>query len=593
MQKNSLIRFLLLASIALLTVVPLVAETPDLVAVTNEVTSELASIVARYSSDSRALSRRYDASPSPAADVRWRSFYDGWKTAMAEIDFDDLSVEGRIDYILLNKEIEYGLQSLEIEGKQVAEAAPLIPFASQIVALQESRRNFEKVDPGGAAKALDGITNVIKDTHASVERGLEKDDGGKEARLTATKSVAKRAAGAVDDLSRTLEDWHGHYDGFDPLFSWWTREPYEKAHTAIEAYSKLLREKLVGEEAGEDAPIVGDPAGRDSLMADLEVAMIPYTPEQLIAIGEREFEWCDREMKKAAAELGYDDWHDALEYVKGLHVEPGRQVELTRDLANEAIAFLRDRDLLTIPPLAVEIWRMTMLSPERQKVAPFFLGGEEVQVAFPTDTMSHDEKLMAMRGNNIHFSRAVVHHELIPGHHLQGFMIERYQSHRRLFYTPFWMEGWALYWEMRLWDLGFPQSPEDRIGMLFWRMHRCARIVFSLKFHLGEMAPQEAIDYLVERVGHERDNATAEVRRSFEGGYPPLYQLAYMMGALQLRALHEEMVVHGEMTEKEFHDAILQGGIMPIEMVRARLRGDLLERDYKTSWRYAGEVKGR
>ena len=116
---------------------------------------------------------------------------------------------------------------------------------------------------------------------------------------------------------------------------------------------------------------------------------------------------------------------------------------------------------------------------------------------------------MSMRGNNIHFSRATVHHELIPGHHLQGFMARALQrATAGCSRTPFLVEGWALYWEMLLWDLGFATSPEDRVGMLFWRMHRCARIIFSLKFHLGEMTPRRsAIDFLVDRVGHERANA--------------------------------------------------------------------------------------
>jgi uncharacterized protein (DUF885 family) len=65
----------------------------------------------------------------------------------------------------------------------------------------------------------------------------------------------------------------------------------------------------------------------------------------------------------------------------------------------------------------------------------------------------------------------------------------------------------------------FPKTPEDRIGFLFWRSHRCARIIFSLSFHLEKMTPQECIDLLVNRVGHEVDNATAEVRRSFNGTY--------------------------------------------------------------------------
>ena len=160
-------------------------------------------------------------------------------------------------------------------------------------------------------------------------------------------------------------------------------------------------------------------------------------------------------------------------------------------------------------------------------------------------------------------------------------------GHRTLFDTPFMTEGWALYWEMLLWDQGFAKTPEDRIGMLFWRMHRSARIIFSLRAHLGTMTPREAIDFLVERVGHERANAEAEVRRSFNGTYPPLYQVAYMLGGLQFRALHAELVQSGKMSNRDFHDAILQGGPMPVELVRARLMGLPLSRDYRASWRFA------
>ncbi len=103
-------------------------------------------------------------------------------------------------------------------------------------------------------------------------------------------------------------------------------------------------------------------------------------------------------------------------------------------------------------------------------------------------------------------------HELIAGHHLQGFMNNRNKTYRK-FGTPFWHEGNALYWEFILWDMKFPRSPEDRIGMLFWRMHRCARIIFSLNYHMGIWTPQQCIDFLVDRVGHERANAEGEVRR--------------------------------------------------------------------------------
>jgi uncharacterized protein (DUF885 family) len=185
-----------------------------------------------------------------------------------------------------------------------------------------------------------------------------------------------------------------------------------------------------------------------------------------------------------------------------------------------------------------------------------------------------------------------VFHELIPGHHLQGFMTARHRRYRSLFRTPFWGEGWALYWEMLFWDMGFGKTPENKIGMLFWRSHRAARIIFSLGFHMEQMTAQESIDFLVNRVGHERANAAAEVRRSFETNYSPLYQSAYMLGGLQIRALQKELVGSGKMTNQQFHDAILEGGTMPIEMVRARLTKQRIAKDFSPSWQFYGPVEG-
>jgi uncharacterized protein (DUF885 family) len=101
------------------------------------------------------------------------------------------------------------------------------------------------------------------------------------------------------------------------------------------------------------------------------------------------------------------------------------------------------------------------------------------------------------------------------------------------------------------------------------------------------MTPEEAIDFLVEKVGHERANATAEVRRSFNGSYPPLYQAGYMLGALQLRALHQEMVTRGKLSDRDFHDAVLKANQMPIELLRALLENQPLTRDYQAKWRFA------
>src|SRR4029077_13814661 len=170
------------------------------------------------------------------------------------------------------------------------------------------------------------------------------------------------------------------------------------------------------------------------------------------------------------------------------------------------------------------------------------------------------------------------------------FVADRNRTYRNIFSTPFLTEGWALYWEIRLWDLGYGQTPEDRIGMLFWRMHRCARIIVSLKFHLGQMQPREMVDFLVERVGHEKLGATSEVRRFIAGDYSPLYQCGYMIGGLQLRALHQELVGAGKMSERQFHDTVLTYNAIPIEFIRAGMLNLPLTRETKPAWKFAGEI---
>jgi len=560
--------------------------------------SDLRDVVDRYTADRAAMLRRFDAPYSPVRRDRLRGFYTEWRAALRNVDFETLAQQGRVDHTLLETQIQYEIRLLDREQRVLNETTALASFLDPIFELHEARRTHQPVDPRQAATTLKQLLAQVEETRKAVEAGASDKAAPTTASLTtsapsgspikATKIVAFRAANIVEDARKTLEDWYKYRSGYDPLFTWWAGEPFRKTDKALTDYVKTLREKVVGMKEGEDEPIIGDPIGPTGLREDLEHELIPYTPDELIAIAEREFKLLEAEMLKASKEMGFgDNWKAALEKVKNDHVEPGKQPELIRDLAYEAIEYVTKHNLVTVPPLARDIWRMTMMTPERQKVAPFFLGGEVIQVSYPTDTMEHDDKLMSLRGNNRWFSRATVHHELIPGHHLQAFMADRYATHRRVFLTPFWNEGWALYWEMLLWDRGFfHTTPESRVGAMFWRMHRAARIIFSLNFHLGKMTPQEAIDFLVDRVGHERANATAEVRRSFIGTYSPLYQAAYMLGGLQFRTLHRDLVESKKMTDLQFHDTILQNGRIPVEMVRAILTNQPLTREYKASWRF-------
>ncbi|HVQ39128.1 MAG TPA: DUF885 family protein [Pyrinomonadaceae bacterium] len=597
--------------------------------------NEVRHLIESYNADRGNLNRTYSDALSPARRIRFQEFFAQWRDNLAKVNFQSLTPDGRVDYLLFKNHLNHELRQLDEQAKQWTESEPLIPFAKTVFELDDTRRRMDSVDAPKAAAQLTAMIKQVDSMRRTLgagpgsrsEEGADSKpnpDGEAKSKqaepIKVKKHVANRTVATIASLRNTLRAWFDYYNGYDPIFSWWVSEPYKSADQALQAYATFMSEKVAGvrfgdatdgrggagpegdrgprgpqagrsanARPGDSSDIVGDPIGHDALMVELASEMIPYTPEELIVIANKELTWCETEMKKASRDLGYgDDWRKALEHVKGLYVDPGKQPELIRNLAVEAINFLDQRDLVTIPPLARETWRMQMMTPERQLVSPFFLGGETILVSYPTNTMSHEQKMMSMRGNNIHFARATVHHELIPGHHLQGFMNSRYKPYRSPFRTPFWGEGWALYWELLLWDLGFPKTPENRIGMLFWRMHRCARIIFSLGFHLGQMTPKQCIDFLVQRVGHEPDNATAEVRRSFNGSYAPLYQVAYLLGGLQIYSLHKELVDSKKMTNRAFHDAILQENSIPIEMVRAILTKQKLTSDYTSNWKFYG-----
>ena len=82
------------------------------------------------------------------------------------------------------------------------------------------------------------------------------------------------------------------------------------------------------------------------------------------------------------------------------------------------------------------------------------------------------------------------------------------------------------------------------------------------------------------------------MRRFIAGDYSPLYQCAYMIGGLQINALHKEIVGQGKMTEQQFNDTLLTYNTIPIELIRAGMLQLPLERDTKPSWRFA-EANGR
>lgn len=541
--------------------------------------NDVSEAILQYQADRGALVRKYTLIESAEYYDRFEKLHKDWMADLEKIDYTDLDQQGKVDYHLFRNFLEKESYQLSRSRQDFEKVRHLADFAAPLMPFMLNRRRGDKPNP----QEIASIMNNVKKSLMAYRKGLEDRNNALE-----SWQLAERASAMVNNYRTVLAEAYGFYDGYDPEMTWWVEKPFKELSEEMESYSKFLNDYYTNVSIKDDGSgIIGRPIGREALIRGLRQEYIPYSPEELVEIAEKEFRWSEAEMKKASQELGYgDDWKQALEAVKDAYFPLGEWPQEINRMAEEAVEFIESRDLITIPGLAKESWRMRMLTPEEQKFAPFFLGGESILVAYPTSSMSHDEKMMSLRGNNPHFSRAVVHHELIPGHHLQQFMNQRYKPYRSLFRTPFWTEGWALYWEMNLWEKDFPRSAEDKVGMLFWRMHRSARIIFSLNYHLGNMTPQESIDFLVDRVGHERANAEAEVRRSFTGNYGPLYQIAYMIGGLQFKSLKEELVGSGSMTEKEFHDRVMRENSIPVALVRQILKGEDTEREFDGNWMF-------
>lgn len=535
--------------------------------------------MSEYYNDQRDLNRVYIFKNSKEYFDRFTTFYTDWLRKLSELSFESLNQEDKVDYILLKRNIQndqYLLNQNKIKWEQVQH---LFPFSPEIINLQQKRRRGQTLIAREVAATLDGVIRSIEDTKKIGER-----------KPLANEDQRKLALEMAKELQRGLKNVHSFYNSYDPQYSWWMKRTYPQTDSALSGFSQWLSRQSVQlpGKPMDSTGIIGNPVGRTEIERQLKFQMIPYSPEELIKIANEQYDWCETEMKKASRQMGYgDDWKKALEKVKEGYLEPGKQPELINQLEENAIRLIDSLGLITIPALAREVWRMDMLSPDQMRFASYFLGGEQILIAYPHEAQDYETKRMIMRSGNRAFAHAEVFHELIPGHNLQFYMNNRYRAYRDVFFTPFSVEGWALYWEMILWDNGYNQTPQDKIGALFWRMTRCARIIFSLNYHLGNWTPQQCIDLLVEKGRLEKFSAEAEVRRSFTGGYEPLYQIAYMVGAIQLYGLHKEMVKSGKLTNKQFNDTFLHEGIIPVEMFRAIIKNQKLEKNFITNWRFA------
>jgi uncharacterized protein (DUF885 family) len=167
---------------------------------------------------------------------------------------------------------------------------------------------------------------------------------------------------------------------------------------------------------------------------------------------------------------------------------------------------------------------------------------------------------------------ALFAHEGIPGHHLEGgikFENKVPEFRRRLWFTAFG-EGWALYAESLGHELGLYAEPLDLVGRYSQELLRACRLVVDTGLHAKAWTRAQAIRFLVEECTQTEGLSTNEVLRYMAW---PAQALSYKIGELailELRAKAEQRL-GARFDLRDFHDAILAEGHLPISMLRQRM----------------------
>ena len=174
---------------------------------------------------------------------------------------------------------------------------------------------------------------------------------------------------------------------------------------------------------------------------------------------------------------------------------------------------------------------------------------------------------------------ALTLHEAVPGHHLQNALaleIEDAPEFRKQFYPHAFGEGWGLYSEKLGVEMGVYETPYDDFGRLSYEMWRACRLVIDTGLHAKGWSRQQAIDYLAENTALSLHNVQTEVDRYIAW---PGQALAYKMGELTILELRAkaERELGDKFDIREFHDAILTGGGLPLDILRERIDAYIAE----------------
>ncbi len=292
------------------------------------------------------------------------------------------------------------------------------------------------------------------------------------------------------------------------------------------------------------------------------------TPAQIHAIGQRELLRLRGEMEGVMKEVGFGG--SFAQFALHLHTDP----RFFHPSPEALLAGYRDiakRVDAELPKLFAELPR----APYGIQPMPAHMGANRAEYYNgPAIDGSRAgfffANTLAWRKRPIWGMETLVAHEAMPGHHLQiarATELRGLPNFRRsgFGYTAF-SEGWALYAETLGNELGLYTDPYSRYGHLQWQAFRAARLVADTGVHALGWTRAQAVDFMVDRTGVDREFVESEVDRYTS---QPGQALAYMIGKLKFDELRDRAKARlgARFDIRKFHNAVLDNGALPLALL--------------------------